>query len=290
MNVIILGAGEKAGDDRFRLGITAEKVGRKAHKPVWVVRADAAPAVKRILCPVDFSAPSRRALTNAIRLAREFQAELTVLTVIEPVSSFYSGMLKMAVEVEADHAERQRSEFDHFLGESNFLHLDWKKEVRSGKPHEQILAAVGETQADLIVVGTVGRTGLARMLMGSIAEKVVRKLPCSIITVKSEHVIRLRLEAEVADIETHFKQGKELLENEFPAEAVQQFELCLLKNPTYTYAWDQLAIAHENLGNQEEAEKCKHTATQILQSLWERQVQADIRSRHPLYAKGRRGM
>ena len=290
VNVIILGSGQKSSDEPLRLGINAEKVGRKANKPVWFVRADAAPGVKRILCPVDFSDPSRRALTNAIRLAREFKADLTVLTVIEPVSSFYPSIFKVAAAVETVHAERRRSEFESFLGEFDFLNINWKKEVRSGKAHEQILVAAGETRADLIVMGTVGRTGLARMLIGSVTEKVVRKLPCSIITVRSEHVIRLLLETKTGDIETHFKQGKELLESGFPAEAIQQFELCLVEGPTFAPAWEQLAIAYERSGKPKEAERCKRKARQILQTLWEQRVQAEIRSKHPFFSKGRLGM
>lgn len=246
--------------------------------------------VKRILCPVDFSDPSRRALTNAIRLARKFQADLTVLTVIEPMSSFYPSIFKVGADVEAEHAEQRQSEFERFLGEFDFLNLEWKKAVRSGRAHEQILVAAGEMQTDLIVMGTVGRTGLARMLIGSVTEKVVRNLPCSTIIVRSQHVIRLLLETKTGDIETHFKQGKELLESGFPAEAIQQFELCLVQAPTYTLAWDQLAVAYERSGKPKEAEKCKQKAKQIIQKLWEQRVQAEVRSQHPFFGKGRLGM
>jgi len=292
VNVIIVGSGEKTGDDRFQLGITAERLLRKANKPVWVVKAGTAPGIKRMLCPVDCSDPSRRALRNAVHLARNCNAELTVLNVIQPWGSFnpaYTSLDDVAAEAQSAYMEEQQSRLDRFLQDFDFHGVSWKNEVRQGAPHREILTVTGEMQPDLIVMGTVGKTGLTRILMGSVTEKVVREMPCSVITVKSEHAIRLRLEAQAADIETHFKQGMELLDKGFPAEALREFEYCLAKNPTYAFAWEQIATVHERMGDKEEAETCQARAKQIFQTLWEQRVQADIRSQHPLFGKGREG-
>ena len=94
-----------------------------------------------------------------------------------------------------------------------------------------------------------------RMLAGSIAERVAGKMPCSMITVKSEHVIRLRLDAGVADIKAQCIQGQELLKKEFPAEAVCQFEQCIAQDSMYIPAWEGLAAAHTRLGHAKEAER-----------------------------------
>ena len=80
------------------------------------------------------------------------------------------------------------------------IRVSWSKLIRYGEPCREILAVARETKSDLLVMGSVGRTGLSRILMGSVARKVAQEMPCSIVTVKSEHVIRLRLDAEIADM------------------------------------------------------------------------------------------
>ena len=129
----------------------------------------------------------------------------------------------MSASTQEAHAKAQEAELDRLLRDFDLSDVRWHKVLREGKPDEEILAVAIETEADLLVMGSGGRTGLARMLAGSIAERVAGKMPCSMITVKSEHVIRLRLGAEVADIRAQCIQGQELLKKGFPAEAVCQF-------------------------------------------------------------------
>jgi len=185
-----MGSVETAVHEKPHLGITAERVMRKASKPVWVVKRGAAPSIKRILCPVDFSEASRRALGNTVQLARTFLAELIVLTVIESLSSFYPYRHFPDEEFQRNYEAKQQDEFDRFLRDVDFSQVSWKRLIRVGRPHEQILLLAGETQPDLMVMGSVGRTGLPRILMGSVAQNVVREIPCSVITVKSKEVSR----------------------------------------------------------------------------------------------------
>jgi len=283
-NVIIMGAGEKSDDDPFRLGITAEKVLRKASKPVWVVKPDAAEQIKNILCAVDCSEPSARSLTNAIRLARSFQAKLTVLHAIQPLTVILR-LSQVGDMDEADYVRERHSQFDLFLKNFDFHNVDWNQEIRQGQPHQEILAMANETSADLLVMGSVGRSGLSRILMGSVASKVVRQMPCSVITVKSEHAIRLRLSEEISDLQDHLKQGRELLEKGFAKEALEQFEQCLSEDIMYAPAWEGMSAAHLRLGHNKKSEECKEAAEQIRQNLWQRQVEAEARSRHHLTDK-----
>ena len=266
-NVIIMGAGEKSGDDPFRLGITAEKVLRKASKPVWVVKPDATMQISNILCPVDFSEPSARALTNAIRLARSFQAKLTVLHAIQPLTVILR-LSQVGDMDEANYVRERHSQFELFLKNFDFHNVDWNREIRPGQPHQEILAMANETRADLLVMGSVGRSGLSRILMGSVASKVVRQMPCSVITVKSEHAIRLRLSEEISDLRDHLKQGQELLEQGFAREAIEQFERCIAIDILCEPAWEGLSVAHLRLGQHKESKRCNLAVEQIRQYLW----------------------
>ena len=183
VNAILMGSGEKTSDDRFPLGITATKVIRKAGRPVWVVKRGTSPAVKNILCPVDFSKPSRRALTNATQLSRMLGGHLTVLTVWEPLKQVYEHLGHWFTE---ESWTPDESRFDRFLEGFDFHNLSWSKVARKGKAHEEILAISREVGADLLVMGSVGRTELSRILIGSVAEKVIREMPCSVVTFKAE--------------------------------------------------------------------------------------------------------
>jgi len=184
VNVILVGSGET-------LALTAEKLIRKARQPVWVVKAGARMPIRRILCPVDFSEAARRGLTNAIHLARAFQADLEVLTVIQPLASIHVGYAELADQAQMNYEEARRQEFEKFLAGGDFHDVRWTKTVRRGLPPEQILALARDPRADLLVMGSTGRTGLARILIGSVAERVIRALPCSVITVKGVDAIRL---------------------------------------------------------------------------------------------------
>jgi universal stress protein E len=241
--------------------------------------------VARILCPDDFSEPSRRALTNAIHLARNFGADLTVLTVIEPLASIYCTLVKVPTKLCNTYRKDQKGRFDGFLGDFDFQSVHWKKVSREGYPHEEILKAAQDEKSDLIVMGSQGRSGVARVLIGSVAEKVIRAMPCSVVTVKSEHAIRLRLETEIADIEARFKAGQMLLEKGFPAEALRQFEAVVAKDMTFAPGWEGLAAAHDRLGQKEEAKDCRQKAQHIRKKLWEKRVQAEVRAKHELWGR-----
>jgi nucleotide-binding universal stress UspA family protein len=285
VNVIIVGSGEQRDESQFRLGLTAEKLIRKARKPVWVVKAGATGKFNTILCPVDFSDPARRALTNAIHLARTFQARLLVLTVIQPLATIYISSAELADEAQAKYTEAQQQQFEKFLTDFDFHNVQWTKTVRHGWPHQEILTLAREQSADLLVMGSTGRTGLARILMGSVAEEVIREMPCSVITVKAEHAVRLRVEQEIVGLKAHVTKGHELLEGGFAPEALREFQQCLDTDTLYVPAWEGLAAAHHRLGHMEESERCRQTAQCARESLEYSRIQAAVRAEHWLWRR-----
>jgi len=135
--------------------------------------------LKRVLVPVDFSDCSKKALQYAIPLARQFDAELTLLHVVEPYQAFCPEIPLC----EGPSTEAARIAFDGLVIETPF-----KAVVREGEPHTQIVAAAKEMAIDLIVLSTHGRTGLAHVFLGSTAEKVVRHAGCPVLIVRErEH-------------------------------------------------------------------------------------------------------
>jgi nucleotide-binding universal stress UspA family protein len=276
VNVIIVGEGEKPDSSGYRLGITAGRIIRTSKKPVWIVKKGSPLQLKKIMCPVDFSDSSERSLTNAIHLARKFEAELTVLYVAKP-ASFYLKMTPLVKEEQKKWREYQISEFDKFLKKFDFYKVKWDKAVRDGNPEEGILSFISQFQPDLTVMGSVGRTGISRMLIGSVAEKVTRELPCSTLLVKAEAPFQLKLDEKIATIESFLKQGHELLETGFAPEAVEKFEYCIENDVLFAPAWEGLAQAYSRLGQEKESQKCLDQAQSIRQKLWEKKVEFEVR-------------
>ncbi len=146
----------------------------------------AEPKVARVLCPVDFSEYSDYALQHALAYAKTFGAELHVVHVLElPFMPTYAmaGLPELSVPTEELEAQ-VRKHTEEVVQECRKSHDKVEGTVRIGSAFLEIIECAKEIDADLIVMGTHGRTGLTHMLIGSVAEKVVRKAPCPVLTVK----------------------------------------------------------------------------------------------------------
>jgi nucleotide-binding universal stress UspA family protein len=140
----------------------------------------------KVLCAVDFSEYSDYALAYAVHLAKAFGSELKLLHVVElPFLPSYSlaGVPDLSIPVE--EIERgAREKLQELVARCRAVYEKVDGDVRTGTAFVEIISYARETDADLIVVGTHGRTGLRHMIIGSVAEKVVRKAPCPVLSVK----------------------------------------------------------------------------------------------------------
>jgi nucleotide-binding universal stress UspA family protein len=141
----------------------------------------------KILIPVDFSAPSKAALAWALDYASHRPAELHVVHVVErhlQLSDLSAGFDDLKDELEAikKQAESQLSELAT-TDKSSVGTI--RQHVATGKPAPEIVRVAKDIYADLIVIGTHGLKGVERMIIGSVAEQVVRKASCPVVTVKA---------------------------------------------------------------------------------------------------------
>ena len=140
--------------------------------------------IHRILCPLDFSESSEHALLYAKAFAQAHQAKLFLLHVFD----LPMGYLSSEVPLPADALERHKETCIQNLTavaatvRQEHPQTDWL--VEEGNPSPCIIEMARKHEVDLIVMGTHGRTGLAHALLGSVAERVVRKAPCPVLTVK----------------------------------------------------------------------------------------------------------
>lgn len=137
-------------------------------------------AIKHILVPTDFSEPSDRALTAALELARAFDAQVTLLHVWSIPNTGYAEALSWPIDAMEAAARRA---LDDALASTVKLYAKTDAALREGNEWKQVLEAVDGLGIDLVVMGTHGRRGLPRLVLGSVAEKVVRLCPVPVLTV-----------------------------------------------------------------------------------------------------------
>jgi nucleotide-binding universal stress UspA family protein len=153
-------------------------------------------AIKRVLVPVDFSADSLHALTYACDLARRWGATVVALHVVEPI---YLGEASVLLAARPDPAQLLDEQWKICNRELTRLSEDMARDgrkvrtvVKRGVAAHVIVDTAKRMAADLIVMATHGRTGLDHMLVGSVAEKVVRAASCPVLTVRRARARHLK--------------------------------------------------------------------------------------------------
>jgi nucleotide-binding universal stress UspA family protein len=141
---------------------------------------------KRIACAVDYSEPSRAALEQAAEVARQHRAELVIVHVYEPPPDAAENFLApLPDSVEARKREEEvllaawRADAERLTG------FPVTTAILIGSPAAELVRFAREREIDLLVVATHGRRGLAHLVMGSVAERVVREAPCSILVARA---------------------------------------------------------------------------------------------------------
>jgi nucleotide-binding universal stress UspA family protein len=201
-NLVVMGTHGRAGVAHALLGSVAERVLREAPCPVLTVRERPPRGIRRILVPTDFSATADAALDHALLFAARFGASLQLLHVLDDpfVTEGLAGeayiaeapvmrstLLREAQNRLAHRVAPLRSAAD-YKGRPGLVRVD--AEVLFGHGARTIAEYAADGNADLVVMGTHGRTGLAHLLMGSVAEKLVRTAPCPVLAVRPAPVAR----------------------------------------------------------------------------------------------------
>jgi len=143
--------------------------------------------IERILAPTDFSAHAEHALRYACALAERLGADLHVLHVLSEIIPTGPDPLLMPVmppQFYQDDEDRAAKSLETVLDPSWGKPRSLTTAVRWGTPAEGIVDYAAEQNADLIVIATHGRTGLSHVLLGSVAERIVREAPCPVLTIR----------------------------------------------------------------------------------------------------------
>jgi nucleotide-binding universal stress UspA family protein len=141
---------------------------------------------KKILVPIDFSDFSKSSLRYAVTFAKQFNASIILIYVVEPIiypPDFSMGQIAIPTTgIEMD--KRAIEELEKLA--QNEIPSDLQKSiiVKTGKPFYEIIDTAKEEDVDLIIISTHGHSGVEHILFGSTAEKVVRKAPCPVLTLR----------------------------------------------------------------------------------------------------------
>ena len=196
-DLVVIASHGRSGVSRWLLGSFAERVTRLSPVPILVHRQGERPIEfhpKRILIPCDFSANAQTAFPLARELASHYGAALKLVHVFPapdalPYGRLASGLsqeeIGAAVRGDSDKTEKALEE----LRAREFHDLDASVRARVGNPALEIACEAKETDTDLVVMSTHGFTGLRHLFHGSVAERVLRAAPCSVLIVRPESVV-----------------------------------------------------------------------------------------------------
>jgi nucleotide-binding universal stress UspA family protein len=185
--LVVVGAhGEHFFKD-ILFGTTAEKIARKGDCPALVVKRTAHGPYRRVLVAVDFSEESRHALELALRVAP--QAQFQVVHIYQG----FQAQLRRAGIPEAEIIRHVRSlvrearqNMKEFLGSIEHVDQSIRQELWDGRPHQEIATVAKHVRAELVAVGTTGRSGLPYILLGSVAEHVLREVQCDVLVARAK--------------------------------------------------------------------------------------------------------
>lgn len=144
------------------------------------------PEIRRILCATDFSPASTRVYQYAIDLAARLQAEVKLIHAYQiPAYTLPDGVVEVPIEVENGIRDRLTKQLEEFARSIDTRGVRVESKLFDGVPYVEITRAAKEMSTDLVIIGTHGRTGLAHLLLGSVAERVVRTSEVPVLTIRA---------------------------------------------------------------------------------------------------------
>lgn len=184
--IVVGGASQK---EQPFLGSTSERILRKALVPVMVAKKPLSPEAKTFLVPTDFSSSAREAAEEALMIAECFRGRVVFFHVLDMQPSYtsvYAHELGVSLPIPPPLPEEIEPDWEAFLSGLPLDKVEWEKSAEEGQAAAAIVHQANQVKADMIVMGTHGRSALRHMLLGSVAEKVARTAPCPVLTNRPE--------------------------------------------------------------------------------------------------------
>jgi universal stress protein A len=245
---------------------------------------------KKILCPTDFSEFSQAAIREATELGSQFGSELLLLHVVTPVVVPAAGVEPVPPNLPVNEQELEedaKTFLRNWVDRLQSQGLKVRSILRRGNAADEIIRAAEEEDADLLVIATRGKTGLTRILLGSVAERVVRHAPCRVLTISPKIVEETGPETAwqspegekaSAEIPEERKVFQEKIEAQWK-EAREKMEELKARGEKIRTEWMDVERRMEKLRTQQEAVRRKiHELKNSGQEAW-KDLRDDARKR-----------
>jgi len=187
-DLVLAGTRGLANWEQFLVGGTAKRLIRKCPASVWIVKAEHDGPPKVVLAATDFSEVSRKAVLEGIYVAERTGAEFNLLHVIDSgdVPPDVISRIPHGSSLEQEIQEEAQRRLDEFVKSLETTRIRVQPHLILGTPWKEIQRLVQQLSVDLIVLGTVGRTGIEGLLLGNTADKVLDHCDCSVLAVKPD--------------------------------------------------------------------------------------------------------
>ena len=278
VNLVLITNEPEHSESSYNIDFLAEKLIRKSQKPVWVVKEGSKGLPEKIMCSVDYSDASERALKNAIKIARAFGKKLFIVNILEPLESKYSPRFEIDFREENEKLKKQNEvRFSEFIEKFRLSNLEYETQILCGKPHEEIKNFIDNNEIDLLFMGATGKKFIQRIMLGSITEKVIRDLPSSMVITKSENILNLKIDSDISMLEKHLENSKKLEDAGYYEEAIEQLKICLRINDLHLPSLSALVRLYTKTGKTELAKVYRQKIDDILKRLWNKKIELELR-------------
>lgn len=181
-DLIMIGGKNPDEKSRYKSGGTVENVVRNAKQSVLLSKPN---DLGKIMCGIDCSPASKKALQWAINMAKKLQAKLSVVYVIPKSSAQALGMEEADLAAEEEKKKKEVTQkMESFLEAFDLSNIDVEQQIRWGRPSHVMLDMAEDLNYDIIVIGAKGHSRLEHVLMGSTSDKILRFVPCSLFVVR----------------------------------------------------------------------------------------------------------
>lgn len=171
---------------KHRLGGHAEAILRQSSIPVLIVKNMISPLHGKIACPIDLTVHSDHVLEKAIDYAKHVDGELVIIHAVEPAVYGFPGTGMDYLYAERNFFQEEAVRMDDFLKTFDFKGVPWTKKILLGPPAHEVSEYIKKFPFVMTITGSVSRTGLSRLILGSVAESITRNVdsPCLILKKK----------------------------------------------------------------------------------------------------------
>lgn len=274
-NLILFGPAFGEGHNEVKV----ERVVKMAESPVWIANQSDFSA---IACGIDYSPASKRAFTNAIRLAKAFDSKIIVINAETP-SETPPQDKEISETQHQQWVKNRESRMQSFLLEFDTRELEIIYVFPQETPLHSIQECLKKEKASLFLMGTTGNDSGTDVRIGSLSQSFLKaEHEVSVVFFSRRDVIRIATHQKLEHLNQLLEEGWQLLNDEKAEESLEAFEKAIHMDSFSVHAWKGLAQARTKLGFVAEAAEAERRAKEIRQYYWDRRIEQEIRNRKGL--------